>query len=248
MLKKSLLIPFLFTWNIFVAQQISTDRPDQTESSSTVPLKLFQVESGVFYGKRDELNETVTHYMLPSTLFRIGLLKGLELRVLSQFEQLSDKSSRQNGISDIEIGAKVQFFNRETSNSKYAALSHLVLPTGSKGLTNFAYGSISKLCVSHTLSEFTEIGYNIGYNYYGVGNGDLTYSLAFNIDLNGKIGLYVEPFGEFADFNDWKSNLDAGFTYLILDNLQFDFSFGTGLNQRMNYLSVGMSWVSRPRK
>jgi len=31
----------------------------------------------------------------------------------------------------------------------------------------------------------------------------------------------------------------VGFTYLVQDNLQFDFSFGTGISDYMNYASIG---------
>jgi biopolymer transport protein ExbD len=42
-------------------------------------------------------------------------------------------------------------------------------------------------------------------------------------------------------------NFDTGFTYLANENLQFDFSFGTGLNHRMNYLSIGFSWLLKKK-
>jgi len=29
---------------------------------------------------------------------------------------------------------------------------------------------------------------------------------------------------------------------LVKDNLQLDFSFGTGINHTMNYISLGFSW------
>jgi hypothetical protein len=38
------------------------------------------------------------------------------------------------------------------------------------------------------------------------------------------------------------ANLDAGITYLVNPNLQLDFSFGTGINHTMNFISAGISW------
>jgi hypothetical protein len=37
-------------------------------------------------------------------------------------------------------------------------------------------------------------------------------------------------------------NFDAGLTYLVKDNVQLDFSFGTGLTHKMNYISLGCCW------
>lgn len=38
-------------------------------------------------------------------------------------------------------------------------------------------------------------------------------------------------------------NFEMAGTYLSNENLQFDFSFGTGLNDTMNYISIGCSWL-----
>jgi hypothetical protein len=57
-----------------------------------------------------------------------------------------------------------------------------------------------------------------------------------------QMGMYVETFGEYSDFTEIISKIDSGFTYLIKENLQLDFSLGLGLNQKMNYFSLGFSW------
>jgi hypothetical protein len=86
------------------------------------------------------------------------------------------------------------------------------------------------------------LGYNVGYNYFGRENGFLTYSVALAIAITEKAGIYIEPYGDIGLFDKYFSNIDAGITYLLKDNFQLDFSFGTGLNYTMNYLSAGFSW------
>jgi len=248
MLKKIAFLLLIFFCHSAYGQKIETDRPDQTESSSTVPAKHLQIESGILLGLSKNASNKEQQILLPTNLFRLGLTKGIELRILSQLESFQNNLGRSSGISDLEIGTKIHLFGRENSKTEVAFITHLVLPTGSSGLTNSKYGSISKLSISNVLTDYLELGYNIGYNYFGSGNGDLTYSLALGYDLNEKVGVYIEPYGEISELNFWFSNVDAGFTYLIKDNLQFDFSFGTGINHRMNYLSLGMSWISISRK
>jgi hypothetical protein len=143
----------------------------------------------------------------------------------------------------MEIGAKVQLFKKNDANTEIAFLSHLLFPTGTKELTIGNLGTINKLSISHSLSERLGIGYNIGYNYFEELNGDLTYSLALGIQVNEKVSMYTELYGVLINLEDFELNADAGFTYLAKENLQFDFSFGTGLNQTMNYLSIGVSWL-----
>ena len=148
------------------AQTIVTDRPDQTESSSTVSLGSLQIESGLLVG----YSQSERQLSAPSTLFRYGITKGVEIRVLSQLESIKNQLTDQTitGISDVEIGAKIQLFQKDDVNTEVAFLSHLVLPTGSKALTNDNLISINKLSISHEINENLGIGYNLGYNYFGV--------------------------------------------------------------------------------
>jgi hypothetical protein len=223
-------------------QSIITDRPDQTESSSTVEFGSLQVESGFLLGFADEGFNSVRQILLPTTLFRYGLTKGIELRILSQFESLKNSLQINEGISDLEIGAKIQLFKNENVNTEIAFLSHLIIPTGTSELTGDKFGTINKLAISHEINENVGFGYNVGYNYMGAGNGDLTYSMALGIAINDKVGVYLETYGDIVEFQELLVNFDTGLTYLVKDNLQLDFSFGTGLNHTMNYISIGFSW------
>jgi hypothetical protein len=225
------------------AQEIVTDRPDQTESSTTIPDKSFQMEMGFGSGNYD--NERLS--LLPTALFRYGLSKSIELRFVEQFAGYDNKitSEPDFGLSDIELGVKIQVLKKAGINTEIAFISHVIIPTGSSELTNTNFGTLNKLAISHGLNNFLDLGYNLGYNYVGTGNGDLTYSAVIGIGLSDKIGMYVETFGEYSDFATWTSNFDSGITYLVKDNLQLDFSLGLGLNQKMNYFSFGFSWNIR---
>ena len=224
--------------------QIVTDRPDQTESSSTVGAGDLQIESGILvaYEGNSAFISSTRQLLLPTNLLRYGLTKGIELRLLSQFETLRIYDKNIQGISDLEIGTKIQILQDESKDAEIAFLSHLVFPTGTEELTGGSLGIINKLCMSYPLNDNIGLGYNVGLNYLGEGI-DLTYSLAMGTSVNDKIGVYVEPYGELAGFEEFVLNFDAGFTYLANDNLQFDFSFGTGVSHRMNYISVGVSWL-----
>lgn len=244
--KYILILFFLFTGKIY-GQQIITDRPDQTESSSAIRQGSLQIESGLLLGFTENEGQAERQILAPTTLFRYGIAKGIEIRVLSQFESIKNKKNdyqyQVGGISDLEVGTKIQLLQKESINTEIAILSHLIIPTGSEGLTNDDFGTINKLSISHQATENIALGYNLGYNYFGTGKGDLTYSLAIGIGINDKTAIYIEPYGDISEFENHVSNFDAGFTYLLEDNFQLDFSFGTGLNHTMNYISAGFSWV-----
>jgi hypothetical protein len=250
--KKSIIcIALLIASTLVSAQTIITDRPDQTESSSTVPKGSLQIETGVLIGfsKSGGISERQT--LAPSTLFRYGITNGIELRVVNQFESIKNRttSDKFNGISDLEIGTKFQILQKENINTEIAFLSHLIIPTGSEELTIDKLGTINKLSISHVISESIGIGYNVGYDYFGEGSGNFTYSLALAIGLSPKLGIYLEPYGGIIEFDTHEANFDGGFTYLIHDNLQLDLSFGTGINHNMNYISAGASInISKAKK
>jgi outer membrane putative beta-barrel porin/alpha-amylase len=225
------------------AQTIITDRPDQTESSSTIPKGSFQIESGVLFGSSKNEGISIRETLAPSTLFRYGITKGIEIRLVNQFESIKNRTTSQkaNGISDLEIGTKFQILQKEGINTEIAFVSHLILPTGSKELTVDNFGTINKLSISHGISETVGIGYNVGYNYFGTGKGNFTYSLSFAFELTSKLGIYIEPYGNLIELDQHEASFDAGITYLAQDNLQLDVSFGTGINHTMNYFSIGAS-------
>ena len=222
--------------------QIVTDRPDQTESSSTVGNGNLQIEAGLLIGFAGEDENAVRQILAPTTLFRYGITEGIELRLLSQLESIKIQDQLNQGISDIEIGAKIQIFKREESRFEVAFISHLLVPTGTEGVSIGNFGTLNRLAVSQEINETLGLGYNLGYNYFGRGSGMLTYSAVLGVGVNDKVAIYIEPYGKLIDMEEFVLNFDAGLTYLVKDNLQLDFSFGTGLTHRMNYISLGCCW------
>jgi len=222
--------------------QIITDRPDQTESSATVEPGDLQIESGILIGFEGDAFNSTRQLLAPTTLFRYGVTELFEIRIVSQYETLRLGEFKTQGISDLQVGTKIQFFQDENANTEIAFLSHLVLPSGARELTVDQFGTINKLSISHGLGNKMGIGYNIGYDYFE-GRGDLTYSIALGISVNDRVGLYIEPYGAFVELDEHIANFDAGFTYLVNENLQLDYSFGLGINHRMNYNSIGVSWL-----
>ena len=64
------------------------------------------------------------------------------------------------------------------------------------------------------------------------------YSLLISKSLNDNFTTFIELYG----FNN-EINIDTGLAYLINDKLQFDTYFGTGLNTKMIFGSVGLSYL-----
>lgn len=254
-----LLLSFLLIFLTFAAsaQQIITDRPDQTEASSTVGKGILQIESGFSFMTEDMVDPIPTlqvprrerrleTYAWPNTLFRIGIARRFELRVVTQPElqrtfNYNRETNQVFGLADLQVGFKVNLLQAKEGRPEIGFLSHVVLPTGTFGISGEEYGVINKLAVTHSLSETHTVAWNLGYDYLGTGNGNLFYSLAWGISISDRISIYLEPYGAIDNLSDLVASADAGFTYLLKDNMQFDYSFGLGITHEMNYHAVGLS-------
>ena len=211
--------------------QLITDRPDQTESSVVLSQGHIQIETGI------SLEDSQSYI---NTLFRIGIVNGVEMRINSNYLINDDISSlKKSSFSDFEIGAKFRIMDKDNKITKIGFLTHLSIPTAPEIFSYNEYGLLSRLLVSHDLKNDSQIGYNIGYNKYDNYNGQFVYTLAYGVSL-GSFGVFFELFGDDSS-NNSNLNFDSGITYLIDNDKQLDLSIGRGLNNDMFYISAGFS-------
>lgn len=239
-MKRYLIILILLTIVQWSYAQIVTDRPNQTESSVTVPEGALQIESGVSIGYTGDNLISVRQILLPSSLFRYGLTDRLELRLINQIEHIDVGDKSWQGISDLQLGAKLALWNRDSQD--LAFIGHVTLPLGSTELSSDDFGVTGKLSYAHVLSEKNSMGYNVGV-YVSPTDFAATYTICLTRVVNDKVSVYVEPYGGVYDSDGLVFNFDAGMTYLLKDHIQLDFSFGTGLSDKMNYTALGCSWL-----
>lgn len=261
-MKKLLLISVMFVIAMSVRAQesdIITDRPDQTESPFAVKKGIVQIESGLLF-ERVRLSNLFSQHrsVYPTNLFRIGLVEKLELRVVNEVVKYrivnnltQETVGSVSGTENMQIGLKYQF-SQDDSPTVVGVMAHTILPTGSEGISNERYGIISRINISHDISENKNISANFGYNNFDLGfeegrglvryaDGNFTYTLVYGVGLGDRVGLYLEAFGDYVEFDSWENNMDAGMTFLLKNNIQLDYSYGWGLNRVMNYHSVGIS-------
>jgi len=246
---------FVFIFNlsgasIYSQEKIVTDRPDQTESSTSIPKGAFQLEVGVL---GEELGDHVQHTNIshPTLLLRYGLLENLELRLVQEYNSTEVKSrseqkiAEQSGMGDLQLGAKIELLNKEDRKTQIGFLSHLIIPSAADGMGEESSASINKFLICHSLS-FMGIGANLGFDYRNSKHYHYTYTLSMAFNLSEKIGVFIEPYGEMDQNSNFSNNFNAGFTYLLNDQMQLDLSAGKGLDHQMRFLSFGLSVLLLP--
>ena len=231
MKKRFLIFLFLLFNCSLVFTQITTDRPDQTESAVVLSLGQIQVESGI------SIEDSQSNI---NTLFRIGIIEGIEIRFNSTY-LINDKLSfmKKSSFSDFEVGAKFRIFDKTSNNIKVAFLSHLSIPTAIEVFSNNVYGILSRLNVSHDLNNESQIGYNLGYNKFKKMDGQFIYTIVYGRSLDS-FGIFFEIFGDDSK-NSSNINFDSGITYLLDNKKQLDLSIGKGINNDMFFISGGIS-------
>jgi hypothetical protein len=232
--------------------ELITDRPDQTESSSTVPQKTLQIETGFVLENFSYDNIEFQNLGLGTTLLRYGVWDNFELRLGSYYQQSKVKSndldidSTQSGMGPILAGFKVYVIEEKGIRPEISILADLTLNKVGKldYRPTYTYSTI-KISASHTLSDFFSLGYNLGFASDGENaNGLFVYSLVLGMSITDKFGGFAEIYGTSAEGDDPHTRADAGFTYLLRPNLQLDISGGTGLDGEVNmyFVSTGITW------
>lgn len=255
---RRLLLATLFLSVSFVysqTQPIVTDRPDQTESASTVQKEHIQIETGVVYTS-DEINSagddganvkiTNTSLDLATTLFRYGLFDSFEVRIGTQYstatteydnthsldpDNLGYKETTHKGINGLNVGGKLLLAEEKGALPQTAVLFNLSLPVGNENLIGVEAKVSPQILFlgSNTLSENYGLGYNLGAELINSETLRLVFTVALGAAISEKVHGFVELFGDKVEDTDAALSLDAGLTYSISNRLQLDGSFGLGL-------------------
>lgn len=254
------LVPCFAQEKVSPKPELVTDRPDQTESSVVVPPGYVQIETGWSLSRNQEGGIRTNTHTFPGTLFRIGALDRMELRldyggVLWEQTREAGQSTDTSGSGDMGIGAKIYFWEEQGWLPEAALLAGLSLPVGKDSFSSGRADPSFRFSLSHTLSDRLSFGYNLGATWESTldetNDRDtlslFNYTAVLGIGLNERAGLFLEAFGDIP-FNAQggpRNSIDGGFTYLIRDNLQIDGFAGVGLSDSADDWFVGLGFTAR---
>lgn len=247
---------FAFSQEKSDVDALVTDRPDATEASSTVGQGVLQFESGGLYASYEENGVKTENYTYNTMLIRYGILDNLEIRVGWHFgEGVTSVNGNKldnvtSGLSPLLLGLKLDIAEEDSLMPEIALIGHIFpVFSASADFRPETTGVDFRLSLSHTLSEKSSIGYNIGAQW---GNDSseaaAIYTLAYGYSVSDKIGCYVELYGDLPEDSSANHFWDAGFTYLPTKDLQFDIYGGTSLTAGQDILiAMGLSYRIRKK-
>ncbi len=243
----------LFNWHGTPAEPlgelepIATDRPDFTETSSTVGLGVVQIETGYTFTEDDDLRS----HSWGEPLLRVGILANwLEFRsaVFPTTQIFDNGPVRQSdsGAEDLYLGFKLALMPQDGPLPEIAITPQMTVPTGSAAFTDNRVLPGANLLYGWDLNDQLSAGGSTQFNS-SVDGTDNRYtewaqSLTAGYSISEQVGSYVEWYALFphgAANVDPEHYFNGGLTYRLTDDVQFDIRAGLGLNDAAEDFFVG---------
>ncbi len=247
-----LLIFICLQQQVFCQQTpIETDRPDQTESPYTVPVKWVQLEMGLLKQANNtgSLKDKEYHFHHPALLTKYGLFRSFELRLITELASTKEKFSSGthtfSGLSNLQAGGKINFFDEKGWRPKTSLIFHydfarLRSPEYSDSINGFNF----RFTMQHTASSVVSISYNVGMRWNCFGSAPaFIYTFAPGFAISEKWYVYIEAFGSAEKGGISEHSADGGAAYAVNNNFKLDISAGMGINKEAPayYFSLGAS-------
>ena len=239
-------------------RELSTDRPDKTESPYTVDAGHFQIELDFVNYTRDRGGQSraETVGVLPFNL-KLGLTNSTDLQLLVEpyvRQEVTDRTTGArdtvSGFGDVTLRLKQNLWGNDGGRTALALMPFVKLPTSSNGIGNDAveFGLIVPLAIG--VSDRVGIGLMTEIDVLEESDGD-GYAASFinsatvSFALTERLGLYTELFTERSTEQGarWVVTGDVGLTYGLTDDLQLDGGVNLGLTEAADDLQlfVGIS-------
>lgn len=234
-------------------RELSTDRPDSTESPFTVDAGHFQIETSLigYARSRADADGTVTSsYEFGTTNIRLGLTHNTEINFVWQpYGTVRMRSinpslvTRQSGVGAIDIRAKINFWGNDRFERPGATalglLPYVTLPTdryNGISVDDVEGGVIVPFAIK--LNDKFGLGLNTGVaairNPAGAGYiAEWLASASLSYEWSDRLGTYYEIAGRFARNDQTGEALvfGTGATYKVNANLQLDAGINFGLTR-----------------
>jgi hypothetical protein len=242
-------------------REMSTDRPDKTESPYTVDAGHFQLEMDVLSYSYDRDNGLPGDTRVESSIAPVNLKAGLCNRVDLQMVletytsvrthvRATRRVERQRGFGDITLRLKANMWGNDEGRTALALMPFVKLPTNQDDLGNNSVegGLIVPLAVDlgrgWGMGLMTEVDVVRGER--GGHDPEFINTITFGHNIVGNLDGYVEFFSAVSTERDseWVGTFDTGVTYGLTDDIQLDAGINIGVTRSADDWNpfLGLSW------
>lgn len=244
-------------------REMSTDRPDKTESPYTLDAGHFQIEMDVLNYSYDRHNPERRDIRIESVSIapinlKAGLYNNVDLQLVVESytsvrvkDRETPSRTRQQGFGDITPRLKVNLWGNDGGPTALAVMPYVKLPTNQDDLGNNSVegGVIVPLAVE--LPHGFGMGVMTQFDFIrdesdGGHHAEFVNTITFSRDIVGNLGGYVEFFSLVSaeSGSDWVGTLDLGLTYGLTKDIQLDAGINIGVTRSADDLNpfLGISW------
>ena len=242
-------------------RDMSTDRPDTTESAYTVDAGHFQLEMSLVdytFDRRNEEKATRRSVSVAPFLIKAGILNDFDLQLgLDPYtrERQTDRATGErttiSGFGDITVRAKFNIWGNDGGETAFALMPFIKIPTAKDELGN---GKVEGgLIVPLAIDLGKDVGMGLMTEFDIVRDGgnerytlDWVHTATIGFPLIEEMGGYIEYAG-FMNLNHaerYRGYFDGGLTYAINANVVLDAGVRIGLTRAADDLGffAGISW------
>jgi hypothetical protein len=231
-------------------REMSTDRPDKTESPYTVDAGHFQLEMDFVTPSFDHSTaggtdiHTDTWGFAPVNL-KAGVLNNVDLQVvIDTFDEVRTEDrparsvTRERGFGGITSRLKINLWGNDGGKTAFALMPFVEFPTsGGRFDEKLIQGGVIlplavQLPVGWAMGVMTEFDLDHSEDNRDL-QGVFINSVTFSHDIAGRLGGYLEFFSETSSHANapWIGTVDCGLTYGLTANSQLDGGINFGITE-----------------
>lgn len=248
-------------------REMTTDRPDMTESPFTVDAGHIQFESNLFgyaRSRRDQAGAISDAYDLALINMRVGLTNSAEFNIVWQpYGVLQTRcrtcldSHRDAGVGGVDLRAKFNVWGNdsfEKVGSALALLPYVSLPTDRRNGIGPEYVEAGLVVpLGMQLTKQASLGLNFGSSWTRSSKDDRYHlehlaTASFAYDWTEKFGTYYEIGAKF-NVPDPRGRevvmIGTGITYAVTNNLQLDAGINFGVTPASDRINPFIGFASR---
>ncbi len=233
-------------------REMSTDRPDTTESPYTVDAGHFQLEMSLVDFARDDSGDTTTDtWSVLSSNLKIGLTNQIDVQFvftpyqIEQAEVAGDRSTVEGFSDDTQIRLKINLWGNDEGDTALAIMPFIKFPTGSDDFSNdhFEGGLIIPFAVSlpndFSLGLMAEIDYVFDDADHDFGI-DFVHTATISHPIAGELSGFIEYVGiaPTDTSKTYQAIASGGLTYAMSDNWIIDCGATAGISDSADDFSL----------
>jgi hypothetical protein len=224
-------------------REMSTDRPDQTESPYSVDAGHFQLEMDILTYTRDAQDGVTTSiWNLAPVNLKLGLGHNTDLQVILEgWSREEEKTAlgrvQRSGLGDLTLRWKQNLWGNDSGATALAVMPFVTLPLRASELGRERPEAGVAVPFGWNLPHGLYLGLMTEWDWLTSGDGGGHTNVWFNtatlgFDITERLGGYVEVTAAwFDDGTPWAGTVDGGITFALTENVQLDVGCNFGVTE-----------------